>query len=84
MGASRGAELKCQGNLHQQKCLCPCPDPCSQQGGVTSQNRVADPTLAEDEEEVTAQLVAVQSWGYHRAPRVQGEELHVWHTCVSH
>lgn len=49
----------------------------------TSQNLVAARTLVEDEEEGTAQLVAVESWGYHGAPGVQGEELRVWHTRVS-
>lgn len=83
MGAGRGAELKYEGNLHQHRCLCPCPDPHPQQGGVTSQNCVAPLTLVEDEEEGAAQLVAVQSWGYHGAPRVQGEDPRVWHTRVS-
>lgn len=45
---------------------------------------MAVPTLVEDEEEGTAQLVAVQSRGYYRAPRVQGEELRAWHMRVSH
>lgn len=56
------------------------PKPLPTAGGS---HRVAAPTVVEDEEGVTAQLMAVQSWGYHGAPQVQGEELRVWHTRIS-
>lgn len=86
MGAGRGAELKCQWNLHQAQVSLSLPRPLGtpQHEGVTSQNRVAAPTLVEDEEGATAQLMAIQSWGYRGAPRVQGEQLRLWHTRVYH